>query len=87
MNSLYEAFSDLYKSLNDDLLDNLKHYSMHAYSIDLFELIKKYAAITPASDKIFNFIEELKEDNSISCMETYYELIDLMNDETEAENV
>ena len=61
---LKEALRNLYTSLNDGFLNDLKHYSKKAYSIDLFELIEKYAAITPAKVKIFQFIEELQEDNS-----------------------
>ena len=78
MNSLYHELISLYNALNDRFLNDLKHYSIENYSIDLYEAIKRYAAIEPDENLIIEDIQELKKDNSISCMSAYYELIDLM---------
>jgi len=67
-----EALKDLYRDLNSDFLKDLKAYTQENYSIGLFDLIDK----TPEDSELLEGIQELKEDNSISCMEDYYQLID-----------
>lgn len=84
MNSLYIELKRLYTTLNNDFLTDLKQYAIDYYSIDLFVLIGKYAAIESDNNQIIEYIQELKPDHSISCMEDYYLLIDLMQ---EAKNV
>lgn len=78
MNNLYIELKSLYTILNNDFLADLKQYAIDYYSIDLFKLIEKYAAIESDNNQIIEYIQELKQDNSISCMNAYYELIDLM---------
>jgi hypothetical protein len=69
-----EALKDLYRDLNSDFLKDLEAYAQENYSIGLFDLIDK----TPEDPEMMEGIQELKEDNSISCMEDYYQLIDYM---------
>lgn len=75
MNQLAAALNELYKDLNDDFLNDLKAYSKDNYSIGLFELIEKFSI---TDNDIIEDINELKENNSISSMTDYYELIDYM---------
>ena len=84
MNSLYIELKRLYTTLNNDFLTDLKQYAIEYYSIDLFVLIEKYAAIESDNNQIIEYIQELKQDNSISCMEDYYSLIEFMKGKTEA---
>ena len=69
-----EALKDLYWDLNSDFLKDLEAYTQENYSIGLFDLINR----TPEDSELMEGIQELKEDNSISCMEDYYQLIDYM---------
>jgi hypothetical protein len=75
-----EALKDLYKDLNSDFLKDLEAYTQENYSIGLFDLIDK----TPEDPELLEGIQALKEDNSISCMEDYYQLIDYMFETMEA---
>ena len=69
-----EALKDLYRDLNSDFLKDLEAYTQENYSIGLFDLIDK----APEDPELIEGIQDLKEDNSISCMEDYYQLIDYM---------
>ena len=75
-----EALKNLYKDLNSDFLKDLEAYTQENYSIGLFDLIDR----TPEDSELLEGIQELKEDNSISCMEDYYQLIDYMFETMEA---
>jgi hypothetical protein len=77
MNETKTALNDLYQDLNSDFLKDLEAYAQENYSIGLFDLIEQYAASNDSQD-IIESINELKENNSISCMEDYYQLIDYM---------
>ena len=85
---LYTALHDLYFSLNEDLLTALKLFTedlsdqllesgtiYNHYTLE--SLIKKF------SDKYYrdlniDELKELKESNSIGCMNDYYDLIEYM---------
>lgn len=85
---LYNALHDLYFSLNDDTLTALKIYTedlsdelnengtiYHNYTLE--SLIRKF------SDKYFNDLDieqlqALKNNDSISCLNDYYDLIEYM---------
>ena len=69
-----EALKNLYRDLNSDFLKDLEAYTQENYSIGLFDLIDK----APEDPELIEGIQDLKEDNSISCMEDYYQLIDYM---------
>lgn len=77
MENIKTALNDLYQDLNSDFLNDLKEYTQENYSIGLFDLIEQYATDNDSQDIIEN-INELKENNSIGCMEDYYQLIDYM---------
>lgn len=84
MNRLSIALNDLYKDLNSDFLKDLEAYAQENYSIGLFDLIEQYSAAETDNQEIIESINELKEDNSIGCMEDYYQLIDYMFETMEA---
>lgn len=77
MENIKTALNDLYQDLNSDFLKDLEDYTQENYSIGLFDLIEQYAASNDSQDIIEN-INELRENNSIGCMEDYYQLIDYM---------
>jgi len=77
MNETKTALNDLYQDLNSDFLKDLEDYAQENYSIELFDLIEQYAASNDSQD-IIESINELRENNSIGCMEDYYQLIDYM---------
>lgn len=84
----YNALHDLFYSLNDEFLDSLKVFTLdlsdelndsgviyNDYTLD--SLIEKF------SDKYYhdldlNQLQELKNNDSISCMNDYYDLIEYM---------
>ena len=92
MNNIKELLNDLYFSLNPALLDDLKNYTIRRAaelkedgviynSYTLEKLIDKYASKYPADQELVKYVYELKDNNSISAMVEYYDLIDyLMQD-------
>lgn len=92
MNNIKVLLTDLYFSLNPALLDDLKNYTIRRAaelkedgvvynSYTLEKLIDKYAFKYPADQELVEYVNELKDNNSISSMVEYYELIDyLMQD-------
>ena len=92
MNNIKVLLNDLYFSLNPALLDDLKNYTIRRAtelkedgviynSYTLEKLIDKFAFKYPADQELVKYVYELKDNNSISSMVEYYELIDyLMQD-------
>ena len=81
-NKLYKAIHDLYFSLNPYLFQDLKSYCL-LMSDNLYTLEKLIQAfsVLEITENIFEYIEELKNNNSIGCMAEYYELINFMIEE------
>lgn len=76
---------DLYKALNRDLLKDLDTYARTEAGKPLINLIKLYATTPEAAAPDFiEYLQQLKNNNSISAMQDYYEIIDFMKTETEA---
>lgn len=86
--ALYDALHDLYYSLNIDLLDSLKVYTedLSDQLEDAGTIYSHYtldSLIYKFSDKYYRDLDieqlyELKNNNSIGCMNDYYELIEYM---------
>lgn len=67
--TLYE----LYYNLSEMYLNPIKEFVNDKYGIELDEIIKMGEALYKP---YANEIKELSEDNSISALEEYYEIID-----------
>ena len=86
----YKMLYELFYSLNDDLLADLERYCKNTSAdmvingdcyneYTLTALIEKHSYKYPCDSKFLKtFIQELKEDTSISSMSEYYEIIDYM---------
>ena len=86
---LYNKVHDLFYNLNEDFLKDLEQYTIDT-SKDMIEagdlfneytletLIKKHCDKFSNDIPLMNYVDDLKENNSISCMEEFYELIDYM---------
>lgn len=77
--AIYTALQDLFYTLNPNFLASLEEHT--AFITDdqqtLADVIKDFAQ-DPSHSKFIESFKELKENNSVSCMESYYELIDYM---------
>lgn len=81
MSKLYNALIDLFK-VNPDFKESLEEYSQNIASMSLNTLIKEYSGIVKENlvPILLIDIKDLKDNDSISCMPDYYELIELMSD-------
>lgn len=86
MNETYKALHDLYFSLNEYTLAALKGHAefMTDNNMTLEQIIKAFSE-DPANTKFIEGYQELKENNSISCLEDYYEIIEYMVSEVYTE--
>lgn len=82
MNKTYTALHDLYFSLNPYTLTALKGHASYLTDdqMTLDNIITAFAK-DPDNEKYVEGFQELKDNNSISAMEDYYELIEFMVDQ------
>ena len=75
---------NLYKALNKPLRDDLNKYCIELSGLNLGHLIRIFAASNDRNNTDFiEYIKDLTTNNSISCMEEYYELIDYMTEKSD----
>lgn len=81
-----EILTNLYKALNRNFLRSLDNYARTETGKPLLILIRSYAEKTKAEPQadFITYLEDLKNNNSISAQADYYELIDYMQQETSA---
>ena len=80
---LKKALIELYKALNKPLLKDIDNYTRQLSkennkSFNLYTLITEYTRTHANNTELLEYINELKENNSISSMVEYYELTDFM---------
>lgn len=81
-----QLLTELYKALNRDFLKDLDTYARTESGKPLIVLIRSYADATkedPQPDFI-EYIKDLQNNKSISCMHEYYEIIDFLQEATTA---
>lgn len=83
---LKAALIRLYKPLNHDFLKALQNYTkkQSGDNYNLIRLIEAYSKNKEATPDFLADLDRLDNDDSISCMQEYYELIDLMIEEVSA---
>ena len=69
---------DLFKGLQKPLLKDLDTYSRNETGKPLLILIRSYAAAAKPENDFLNYIQELKNNNSISALTEYYEIVDYL---------
>ena len=79
---LKKALLELFKSLQKPLLKDIDNYTRtlaqeNNKSLNLYALISEYTRTANNTD-LLEIINELKTDNTITCLPDYYELIDVM---------
>lgn len=74
------ALIALYKPLNHSFLKDLQTYTKDTSDdkYNLVKLIEAYSAEREATPDFLADLDRLNADDSISCMQEYYELIDFM---------